>query len=262
MSVSDEDRELINKIFEILRMAEQWAGQESPPVQPGSSLATDNARTDPHQISHTVIYSIGIAVDHLHSMRMALTGKGDGQVGLHTYAPFTMTRGALENASAAIWMLAPGNRQERIRRRLWYELASIKQAEGLLNEAHLPQKEGIQRRRDRVLGLADAARIDRARLKGKPTYQDYLEEAGRFTDLVDGENNLVYIMWKLCSAVAHGDTWILPFFDLEMVGPHEPGVGTYRVTAPTPLLYSAVKAAALLVDRAQHLLAQRGTAHL
>ncbi|MFJ6198850.1 hypothetical protein [Micromonospora sp. NPDC092111] len=260
--MTNEERELIHDLLEQLRVAERWAEQDSPPAEPGSSLATDNARTDPHQISHAVIYSIGVAVDHLHSMRMALTGTDDGKIGLHTYAPFTLTRGALENASAAIWMLAPGNRQERIRRRLWYELASIKQAESLIKEAHRPDGGTIQRRRDRVFGLVDAAGINRARLKGKPFYEDYLNEAGRVTELVDGETNLVYIMWKMCSAVAHGDSWMLPFFDLEMVGSHEPGVGTYRVTAPTELLHSGVRAAILLVNHAQHLLAQRSASHL
>ncbi len=259
--MSEEERELINRLMDLLKRTDEWMEQEAPRVQPGSSLAKDNALTNPHQVSHAAIQSIGTAVDHLHSMRSALMDYENNRLTLHTYAPFTLTRGALENASAAIWMLAPANRKERVRRRLWWELANVKNAESLLNEAHLSEDGGIQRRKDRVLGLADAAGIDRAHLKGKPQYQEYLGEGGRFTEMVDGETNLVYVMWKMCSAVAHGDTWIIPLFDLQMLRPLEPGVSSYRVTAPTPLLYSGVQAAMVLVIRAQELFFQRAAKH-
>ncbi|MEV0811426.1 hypothetical protein [Micromonospora sp. NPDC050200] len=262
MTVSNEDRALINKLMELLRRTDEWMEQEAPAVQPGSCLARDNELTHPHQVSHAAIQLIGNAVDHLHAMRSALWDYENNRLTLHTYAPFTLTRGALENASAAIWMLAPASRNERIRRRLWHELASIKNTESLLSEIDQPQDAGIQRRKDRVLGLADAAGIDRATLRGKPQYKDYMEESARFVDLMDGQNNLVYIMWKMCSAVAHGDTWIVPLFDLEMIRPLEPGVSTYRVTAPTALLHSGVQAAMVLVIKARELFSQRAASHL
>ncbi|RZT77961.1 hypothetical protein EV382_1137 [Micromonospora violae] len=262
MTASNEDQELINKLMELLKRTDEWMEQEAPAVQPGSALARDNALTHPHQVSHAAIQSIGNAVDHLHSMRSALWDHENNQLTLHTYSPFTLTRGALENASAAIWMLLPSNRKERVRRRLWYELANTKNAESLRTETHLPDDGGLQRRKDRVLGLADAAGIDRATLRGKPSYKDFLEESGHFVDLIDGESNPVYIMWKMCSAVAHGDTWIIPLFDLQMIRPLEPGVSTYRVTAPTPLLYSGVQAAMVLVIKARELFSQRAASHL
>jgi len=48
-------------------------------------------------------------------------------------------------------------------------------------------------------------------------------------DLVDGERNLPLLLWKLCSAVSHGDTWVLTTFDLER------------------LLWSGVKAATTMI---------------
>jgi len=65
----------------------------------------------------------------------------------------------------------------------------------------------------------------------------------------------------LCSAVAHGDSWIIDFFDLEVLGPASPGVSAVRIPAPTPLLLSGIQAAMVIVNQAQHLLAQRCALH-
>ena len=66
------------------------------------------------------------AIDHLHCLRMAMRGPEPNSVAVHIQAPFSLARGALENASTAMWLMVPPGRQERIRRRLRYEMASVK----------------------------------------------------------------------------------------------------------------------------------------
>jgi hypothetical protein len=260
--VSNEDQELINKIFGHLRTAEQWMEQEPPRVEPGSSMSTDNARTDPHQLGHAVLFALGVAVDHLHSMRMALTGAGNGKLGLHTFAPFTLSRGALENASTAVWLLSPPNRTARISRLLRHEWSSIKSLGELLKEAGQPQDEGTQKRYDRVTEIADRLSIPSATLRQRPTYTEVVKAAGKCIDMEDGEVNLLFVYWKLCSGVAHGDRGVLHLLEHEVLGPVEPGVSQVKLTAPSALLEAGVRAAVHLVAYARHLYAERAVSHL
>jgi hypothetical protein len=56
---------------------------------------------------------------------MALTGTNDNALRLHTYAPFTLLRAAIENAAIAMWVMSGPSREERIVRHLRHELTSI-----------------------------------------------------------------------------------------------------------------------------------------
>ncbi|MGH9250868.1 MAG: hypothetical protein ACRD0W_15285 [Acidimicrobiales bacterium] len=82
-------------------------------VQPGSSLAGDDRAAYPYQLSHGVDAAIGIAVDHLDAVRALIM---DAMV-MHPYAPFTITRAAIEAGSTAVWLLGPSSRRERVVRR-------------------------------------------------------------------------------------------------------------------------------------------------
>ena len=79
-------------------------------VQTGSLLADDDAATGCFQTSHAALGALHTATDHLHSLRTLVRDAG----WLHTYAPFTLCRTALECAATAVWLLAPEARQERI----------------------------------------------------------------------------------------------------------------------------------------------------
>lgn len=48
---------------------------------------------------------------------------------VHMYAPYTLVRGALENACASVWMLQPPDRTERILRRLRFAVNDINHGE-------------------------------------------------------------------------------------------------------------------------------------
>jgi hypothetical protein len=154
---------------------------------------------------------------------------------------FTGTRAAIENASNALWLLTPASRKERILRRLLKEAASISMAKSALAETGVRRDGGIQRRKQRILDVADRVGTEHDRLarKFRPTHTDIVKEVGIFTELHDDATNFVHLMWRLCSAVAHGDSWIINFFDMDVLGPTAPGVSAVRITAPTPLLMLA-----------------------
>jgi hypothetical protein len=114
MTTPDEEVVMINQLLNVLRISEEWMDAKALTVERGSAFAGDDAKTHPYELSQGVAQSIAVAVDHLHCFRMALTGTGDNVLQLHTYAPFTLLRGAIENASTAVWVMTGSSREERI----------------------------------------------------------------------------------------------------------------------------------------------------
>jgi hypothetical protein len=135
-----------------------------------------------------------------------------------------------------MWLMAPANRQERVRRRLRYEWASIKNVESYIETGRLPENGGIERRKNRVLGLASAAGITEREPRKKPQFSEIVSDVGVAVDLVDDERNLPLLFWKLCSAIAHGNTWgtseiiVVAAFSPD----HSSGTGAVMLNAPTP----------------------------
>ena len=64
-------------------------------------------------------------MDHLSCLRALLR---DAKV-IHMYAPFSLVRAALENACAAVWMLQPPRRADRLARRLRFAVTDIHNGE-------------------------------------------------------------------------------------------------------------------------------------
>lgn len=227
----------------------------------GSSLAGDDRRTHPHEVSHAAIQSVGAGVDHLHALRRTLTGRDPAHVALHTYAPFTLIRAALENAAAAVWLVAPAGRPERLTRRLRLEMKSLQEMQRFFRVADIPGSDEVQRRQDRVFGLADTTGIDHAELTAHLTITEVLKEAEKVAGLRDDNGqHLAVIFWRICSALAHGDKWVLPLLDLEVMGSFGPGVHNVRVSAPVPLFTAGVHASLALVHTARQLYEQRAAA--
>ena len=278
MTLTDQqERVLINELMRILQVTDGWMEKAYPSAQAGSAFAGDDAKTHPYRLSHQVNRSMGVTVDHLHSMRMALTGTGDNVLRLHTYAPLSLARAALENAATAVWLSSPAQRPERILRRLRLEMASIKATASFFDQPDTQRNAEIQRRKDKIHNLADEANVvrqavfaaspnateqdiekaTRAAVGNKPTATEIVKDAGVTAQLVDSPNNLAHLLWRICSAVAHGDNWVLTLFDLDVFGPSVPGVSNVRVTAPTPLLVAGVKASMTMLDTARRLYGQR-----
>ncbi|WP_328651323.1 hypothetical protein OG598_24985 [Micromonospora sp. NBC_00330] len=262
MTVSEQERVQVNELLGVLRVTEQWIDQRPPAVQPGSSLAGDDRRTDPHQLSHAVMHSMGVAIDHLHTLRMAMTGQGDGSIALHTYSPLTLIRAAIENAATAVWMLSPTQREARIMRLVRYEMASVKNAQSFMKAASLPEQEGMEQRRLRLLGIADRCRLPEVEVKKKLSTTEILKDAGATAKLVDKEHELAPLFWRLCSAVTHGDSWIISMLDREEHEQLGPNVSMYRITAPTQWVVSGAHASLALIHTARNLYEQRATSHL
>lgn len=102
---------------------EKWhrTGQEAWDVASGSLLDVVDVLTEPHQVSHLIGYLLHTAVDHLHALKTLLA---DAKA-QHTFAPYTMIRGAIEAASTALWILQDADPRRVAQRALHLEYQNL-----------------------------------------------------------------------------------------------------------------------------------------
>ena len=137
MQPGDRDGELSEqtkrRLLRVFDRVNSWRGrmQDRPAhVAAGSSLMADDEATHPYLISQSVHGALISAVDHLDALRTLVQ---DAHV-VHGRATFTLLRAALENSATAVWLLAPGSRDERVLRRLrlqWADFLDRETAERL-----------------------------------------------------------------------------------------------------------------------------------
>jgi hypothetical protein len=262
VTVSDEEARQISDLLDLLFEVEEWMDTDLPPVQKGSAFAGDDAKTHPYEVSHAVNNSLNIAVDHLHCMRMALTGRGPRTIDLHAYAPFTLLRGALENASTAVWIASPPRRADRIVRRARYESSNIQAAEDMLKAVGEPASSVAEERKILLQDVATKAGVDLASVAKKVGYSEITKDAGDFADLREGDRQLAFLFWKMCSAVAHGDRWALAFLDIQKLSDGSEGVSRTRITAPAHIVLSGTRGALAMIKIGRRLWKQRSQLHL
>ena len=94
-------------------------------VDPRSDLAVDDAATvAKQQVSQAAWLGLGSALEHLHMTAYYMRQVLDGSAPLWARAPFSLTRAALMGASHTVWVLAPDESKERVRRALslaWHD---------------------------------------------------------------------------------------------------------------------------------------------
>jgi hypothetical protein len=191
-----------------LATVQQWAartGEYPSEVQPGSRLASDDDVLRPLHISHAAQSALVHAVDHLHCLRSVVVEAKT----LHTYAPFTLVRGALENASTAVWLLQSDTSETRYLRRLQLAVKDAeyrRQVDELITTTS-PAEAGTsyENRREQYLLVADRAGISRSRLNARaPGFERIVRDAGKATAI---GSEVPLVMWKACSGIAHGQMW-------------------------------------------------------
>jgi hypothetical protein len=189
-------------------------GPEQSP-QPGSSLAGDDNRVHPYETSHTVWHSISHAVDHLHMLRLALR---EAQI-INMYSPYSLVRGALENASAAVWLLAPPSRPDRVLRRLRLQTADVRSGERAKALVGQLGPRSLQERIGELEAIARRVGLDSRQLHSRPGYGEIVSIAGGHTPI---GGQLAKFIWTLCSGIAHGDWWatLSASYRIELPGAH------------------------------------------
>ena len=203
-------------------------------VHPKSSLAGDDAKTHPYQVSHSVQHAVQVAVDHVRCLRSCLVEKVEDDTAsmvVHPHGQATLLRGALENSARALWLLAPHQRLERVRRRLALQADDHKNNRAMAEvvvatmtvpgqppvdpDTLFPRSEAEQW--DQLVALFQAAGATQTTPKELKAalrfagYGDVARAAGEVigkpvTSEVDFDPGKAFeYAWRGCSALAHGD---------------------------------------------------------
>ena len=193
-------------------------------VSPGSSLAGDDRVSDPYQVSHAVQMCIVAGVDHLHAMKSLFL---DLNV-LHSAAPFTLVRGALEIFSSAFWILHPARRSTRVERVLRWNAKNFHDQHPALESLSLSDVGQRDAKYARLGEIANRRGIPENDVKAG--YQS--TEAVRYVD-TNAPTCDPLLPWRMCSGYAHGRPWVfLGMADEDMFEKtDDPGVLRARVTS-------------------------------
>ena len=187
MTQDDEDRQL-RSLLSALSVVGEWeglTGGQAPSgmwaPESGSDLARDDRAAHPYGVSHAAWAAISAAVSHLGCLRDSLfiqTGPAAFEARLHTHGQFTLVRGALEDASRAVWLLEPDDREVRLMRRLQQEWAEVRDMEKVRQETGSPPVKSMDARFAELSALAQRANIDPKAIKKTPDYTSIVRAAG------------------------------------------------------------------------------------
>jgi hypothetical protein len=176
----------------------QAAGSDAHTEAPGSLLNVVDGLTEPHQSSHLIGYLLHTAVDHLHALAMLMENAGTQ----HTFAPYTLVRGAIESASAVLWILQDSNPRSVAIRTLKLEYANLVDQERAANTVE--PSAGI----DEVL----LARFDECLSRNGLTGEGIKSRPPGPLMMIKKTSEQFNLprsamTWQLCSAAAHGRPW-------------------------------------------------------
>ncbi|MEU3862303.1 hypothetical protein AB0F03_34030 [Streptomyces sp. NPDC028722] len=188
-----------------LRRLKQWQKATSEPrpvVEAGSSLSADDAEVPTLRVSSAAYQCFTHAVDHPRAVQVLLF---EAKV-IHSYAPYSLLRAAVQAAGEALWLLDPSSRQERIRRCLKRAYENVSKGKEFMDLSGLqpsgrPHHERVQELRD----LATQHGLDPNGVRGRWSTQaqlKYVEEV-----VLDGKEALAQNLWQICSGFAHGREW-------------------------------------------------------
>jgi hypothetical protein len=202
LSDPDEEKAAFVQLERFFGLIDQWQadGGRSLEVQPGSPFAGDDKASHPFEVSHAAQYSNLVAVDHLHSLRMLVQEAKS----LHLFAPYTLTRAAIEAAATAVWLAAPRLRDERIRRRLALLTRNARDTDSVTVLVGQPSE--LQDQYKRIKEIAGRRpNLDPGGIVGTPPGMESIVRDGGAECAVGAYGALV--AWKVCSGITHGRIW-------------------------------------------------------
>ncbi|TLF74041.1 hypothetical protein [Nocardia cyriacigeorgica] len=230
--------------------------RESLDIAAGSSLAADDEHSKPCEVSYSVDSNIHVAVDHLHAVKVLVH---DSKV-LHTMAPFTLVRGALESLSAAFWILHPTSRTERITRSLLWSAKNYKDQRTAFTPLELDPSAygGLKPRMDSIFEVAARRGIPNEDVDRRLFSTDVVLYVDERMDALQ-----IAFIWRLCSGFAHGRPWaILGSSHKEEREPLRPDTVALRLSADPERVVIAVAQAVALLNTVAELRQLRATNHL
>ncbi|GAA3264520.1 hypothetical protein GCM10010469_34200 [Streptomyces labedae] len=242
-----------------LRQINEWqkaTSKPSPMVEAGSSLSGDDAKIPTLMMSSAAYQCFVHAVDHLHAVQALLF---EAKV-MHSYAPYSLLRAAVEAAGEAIWLLGPSGRQERIRRCLKRAYENVSKGKDFMDLSGLqPSGRSHAERVQEIRDLAAEHGLDPNDVCGRWSTQRQLKYVDE--DVRHDKDALAQNLWQICSGFAHGREWATLGLLERTVHSQVGNVVQVRLSSSTEVLHNMLYMATILTGRAKQLYDIRRTCH-
>jgi hypothetical protein len=256
------------RLGEIAERAVQWREmiRKPHPIEPGSSLDTDDQVFPALPASHLIWHGISHAVDHLDAYLHPIVTSGIS----FPLAPQTLARSGVLGAAHALWILdapVPVDRQLRALRMAHEELRNECNAyEGLASSTEsIAELEGltstVAARRRRMAEAAEAGEAigkTVAQVRKKPTetmlIDEVIERYQQAHPAVDQAKllNMYRLIWRMHSGISHGFMWPVmhrtDFTNAAFDSPDRSGHGGLVTNTEVQLAISAVAMSLLISD--------------
>jgi hypothetical protein len=194
---------------------DSWRVRLGEPFAPeiGSELEVDHVDWPPMPVAQVAWDGLISAVMHLHAVRIHLEPSSPAKPELVPLAQATLGRSALIGAAQAVWVLAPGEPQERQRRARTCARSFLEEHRKFLKVVDASDPEPHEGTRvlieytDTRLAELDALRAGDGQ-RGSLNTTDVITQAARVAFLSrPALQNEVLMMWRSSSGAAHGLTW-------------------------------------------------------
>jgi hypothetical protein len=258
--LSDEVKRQLVGHFPVIKAWRTRTGAASSGPVEGSPLRRDDEITHPYQISHAVIGALVSAVDHMDALRTLVE---EAHV-VHARAPYTLLRGALENAAVAVWLLAPANRIERVTRRLRWHWVSEKY--GVETAELIGARQGLtlDERKTKIETVARSCGMTEDQVREATTSASFrliVKSAGDEGRGLDGKT--VKLCWMAESGIAHAQSWaVIALLKRVEVRAASEGIVGLQMSASDNFLLLSWAVAARMISEGWRLLDERSKNHL
>lgn len=244
-------------------MLDDWQQRGSTAFRPeqGSELEVDDCDWPSIPISEIAHLGLQVATDHLMAVRVHIEARR-----LFAFSHLTLCRSALLGATQAVWVLAPDDRRERLKRSrtvaAYAQRKHLQYLRGLQSIAPQPDQNT-----DTVAALVDN-RVNQLHQKRQAAGErselnntDMIQQA--VTAVFDAAHAAeAVVVWQSGSGAAHGFVWpMLGTADtVQSSAADQDGIAEFQVGGSLSRMSNAYFAAFHTADRGWKLLRRRGTA--
>jgi hypothetical protein len=182
----------------VARLAEAADTAQEQPVEHGSEAALLDELTKPRQWSSAVSNALWGSVDHLQTLVDLL------RLPVRPLAPYTLLRAAVENASLALWLVAPSERETRLLRALRLAIADVRDS-GPVHEIAGNTIDPVAVRVAKIVSAGKRAGLTDTQLKQKDSWTEIVTAADRVFHRRG--DRAVEFSWRAGSGIMHARDW-------------------------------------------------------
>ncbi|MFI6875792.1 hypothetical protein ACIBL6_20395 [Streptomyces sp. NPDC050400] len=178
---------------------------------------------------------------------------------IHTYAPYSVIRAAVENACEAMWLLHPTSRPQRIKHCLKRAYENVRQSQEFMELAKItPPSRTHAERVQEIRDYSLANGVDPHGVCGRWSATVPLRYVDRE---VLGGSDMAEALWRICSGFTHGREWATLGLLERAVQSTAGNVANVRLSSSGETLLDMLCGATVLTGQAKQLYDVRRRSH-